>query len=317
MLSTFDIIMIIFIIVGIALAVYLLTRPKEPEKTPIQKLFDEALDVFGIKLRENLKQERFTVPRVFYTLDDIPKNMPTFIKYAFPKLDMNEVNTLLQQYGVNKTANQIFENNKDLTYDQFKNGDKFGDIQEIFYFYSYIIFEDTDINNVMDSLRLLIIIGLTLEGFKYKKSKNLPNNITDINYELQKDFSLQGDIKMYLVTNLNTNMNDNDTKLILESNDKETSNVQECLTTKLCNTKIKLEDDFEKQKKLAIANMTDFKRFFILGFVNGLFQLNGTSTPLPLVNEGKDLAMKLLPLIQAQSPTQPITQTTTQPTTQP
>lgn len=315
MLKTIQIVMIVVAIIAVAVAIYFLTRPKDDKssssspttqapKSGIQKLLDDALGIFGIKTKDSFKQERFTDPPTFKTLDDIPKYMPTFFKYAFPRIDMEEVNALLKQYGVNKTAEQIFKDKEGLSFEVFTSDNKFGDITEMLDLYSYIIFEDNDINNVMNSFRLIMVIVIAILSFKAKKEFNLPidkfpvngedYNITDYYFELPSDFEFNTKyIKMYMMTNLNKNLNDNNTKLVFESTEKEIKNIPECLTTKLCNIKISIEDAFKEQKELAIKHMKNIKRFFKLGLVSSLLQLNGTDVPQPLIDEAMPIGVEL------------------------
>jgi len=308
MLSTFEIIIIVVFIIAILVSVYFLTRPKKdttPPKSAIQLLIDDALSAFGIKVKETFKQERFADTPIFNDIDDIPKNMPTFIKYAFPRLDMNEVNALLKSYNITKTAEDILDENKGLTYDQFTSNDKFGSIIELLQFYTNIIFDDSDNNNVMDSLRLANIIIIAIMGLKMKKGSKLPQskfpyngeeyNLTDIDFELPEDFELTNYLKIYLVTNLNQDKQDNDTKIDTKVLDTTIGDVAECLTTKLCNFNIKI-GDFEEQKNIAIANMIDIKRMFLLVFVGNLLDLDGIPLPQSLINEALPLEQKMIGL---------------------
>ena len=108
------ILILIIIVLLIGVAVYFLTKPKD-DVSNIQKLLDDIPSVFGVKLTEQFKVEKYEAEPLFKVQNDIVKNMNVFIKYAYPKLNMDEINKILKDNGLNKTLTEIFNDKKNLT----------------------------------------------------------------------------------------------------------------------------------------------------------------------------------------------------------
>jgi hypothetical protein len=313
-MSKFTIILLIVIAIAIAIGVgiYFMTRPKnnsqsqsqsqsQPKsKSKVQQLIDNAIGVFGIKTSDN-----FTNDVIFNNQSDVIRNMSKFSEYAFPELDKNEVNKILNDNGISKTMDDIFEEHKNDSYDDFN--EKFN-ILSLMQIYSHIIIIN---DNADDYLRLIIIVFVFLENLLMKKDITLPVEVelsqtpqnfvtlTEIDMELSADFRINKDVILYLRTNLNENIDVKDAIDINDTVQTETETEPEiyndCYTIKLCKNTLNLDDSFLKYQEIVLDNLEDVKIYCYLNFASSLFALNGTTFPEDLANELNELVNKLLP----------------------
>ncbi len=242
--------------------------------SPVRLLINNAIIAYCFK-----EDKKFT-NIIFKNPSDLIQNMDNFIGYAFPKLDKNEINKILNDNGIMKTMDQIFEENKNLSYTDFNK--KFN-IMSLLYPYKFMFFEE---NYYYDYGRLWMLTLLFLNNIYYKESYN--NRIFNdlYSYELSSDFKTSKISTGYLRTKLNKGLLEKyaiDFKSI--RNDIGTF---ECFTNKLCKNTSNLKDNYNKYKKYKEINNNvylDGKRFFNLSFALNLFRLNGTEFPTNLNDE--------------------------------
>ena len=282
---------IVCVIIAICVAIYFLTRTRQASsKSNIHQLLDEATGAFGIKISDNFTDV------IFNTQLNIIENMSKFSEFAYPKLDLNEINKILNDNGLHKTMYKIFEEHKDISYDEFTS--KF-DIFNLLDTYSNLILDEPD-ETIYDHARLLLIILLFLENLILKnviplqQDIKLPNGttirLTDIYLELSSDFKLNDKLELYLRTNLNKNINKTDAQEL-------SFGESDCIlnATTLCKTTENVADSFKNERQLGITNILDIKRFVNLSFASSLFKLNGNDILFPQVlsNELGNLTTKL------------------------
>ncbi len=294
MLSTIEIVLLIVIIIIIGLAIYIITRHNIDNKTKLLIALENITKTFGLKTEENFSQENLDTNIVFNNGEDVVKNMPTFIEYAFNGIDLNEIDKILKENGLNKTALQIFDEHKNDAYNNFKT--KFN-LLSLLSLYSNYLFEGTD-QEIKDKIKLYFIVMLAFNNkIEPINSIQLPKTITDegntytvdkTNLVLNNDYQTSDNLILYLRTNLNNSIKLEDA---IVSN---SINNDECfIPTKLCKNTTSIQKIIDENKTKAINNMSDIKRLFNLLFSKNLFNLNNTTIPDNIITEITTLTTKL------------------------
>jgi hypothetical protein len=278
MLSQFEIILILLLLIIIIFIIYALIKPKKKPLTKIQKLLENVYKVFNMSIQDNFTQD---TDIIFKKPNDIVANMITFCDYTFPKMNINDINSILKENGLNKTAQEIFNEHKDDTFDTFKLSFNFIDLM---LYYAYIMLNDIDKTVVKDNIRLYIITYFSFFNIQNNKILELPTDILDsdktnytiktINIIINKDYKTSDEIVFYSVTNMNENIPFSSAKEV-PSKDQNIL-INDCLTKDLCkNTKLinyditTASDEIKKQ----------IIKLFNLRFAMNLFNLNNTSIP--------------------------------------
>jgi hypothetical protein len=207
---------------------------------------------------------------VFKTPSDIMGNMMTFIDYAFPLINITEIEKLLKQTGINKTVRQIFDENKNLDYNEFKNKFK---ISILLYIYTYYFYRGTE-ENIRKNIRLYLLVE---EAFKYiintdnLLKQNKISNTENYNLVLNNDYMTSSIMKVYLRSNLNKN--------ISASNAEENNQLliqDACYYSKLCTQSLYIYDIITRNRQYINNNLPDIEKLFNLIFVKYLCNLNNT-----------------------------------------
>lgn len=286
MLKTF---IIICLIIAIIVAVYILLKKNDssnPEKSKTQILLDNVAKAFNLTGGEKFLNENFVdVNVVFKNLDDIKNNMMTFLEYACPEMNIDEINSLLKEYGVNKTMQQIFDEHKnDNTTTYFNNFKLF---EYVLFPYTNVLFKETDDNKMLENFRLYMIVFLAIQTIYTKNLYNFPFNrnyggteytINNIELQLSPDYKTNNIVSLYLRTNNNKDISlDNAIDALGEIEPGKISD--RCLSNILCKNSVDIAKDFiTPRKNKAVVNMINVIKYFNLSIVLGLLKLNGSDT---------------------------------------
>ncbi len=216
--------------------------------------------------------------------------MSTFLEYAFPKLDLKEIDKILKDNGLDKTALQILDENKNVNYDNFKNIFNF---QLLFFFYNYYLCEGTE-QEIKDNMRLFLIVKVAFNKidnifYKLPMTFTFENNqytLTKVDVLLDNDFKTSDNIDYILKTNLNENIP------LDQAEDKLDDDSNYCMV-KLCKYSKSLQKVIDHFKTDAMNNMTDIKRAFNISLSINLFMLNNTQVPTNISSEYYNLREKL------------------------
>jgi hypothetical protein len=296
MLSTLEIGLIIFILVIVGLIVYTLFN----RKNEIQKLLNNVTKAFGIKTAKT--SENFGTDVVFNTIEDTIKNMNEFIKYLAPNIDIENINKLLKEYNLNKTAQTIFDEHKDMDPNKYYQVLSFDIIFNIGLINSIIINEN-DIENIM-RLHTIILITFAKLMINYllkidQNIKQTYGGIDKLTLEINEDYMTSENITIYARTTNNENISINNAEehTYLFFN-KETGNETETLkcfsTEKLCKTTSSINENIKQIKDesidFIIKNKDKILQFYNLLFVKMLFDFNntandGTTIATPIISE--------------------------------
>ncbi len=276
----------IVLITIIGAAAYFLIKPSTLKNQPIHEdLLNDVAPVFGIKVQADLHaqttqptqptqpmQTTQAIKTIFNLFSDIPKNMLTFMNFAFPKLNKDSINARLKNYGSNKTVDEILRDyNNSIPLTDFK-------VVLIRLMGSYFptLFEETDNNELMYSLRLLTIIKLYIENIEIKNEipislevDKTTYKLSEFYFELPNNYKTADNTILYIKTNENKHINSTNTLYT-------TSIKNKCLTTELCKLEYNLTDEkFIKNKKIAINDISRFKISFELFFIVNLYSFQG------------------------------------------
>jgi hypothetical protein len=282
---------IVCIIIAIILAVFFLTRSNTQNKL---SLLDSAARAFG--LTENLVNEKFDTNNdiVFNSLADIQNNWMVFFSYFFPKMEIDKINQILNNYGCTKTMQEILSEKKN-ELDPYKLID-----HPLGGYYMCYIFDETNDDKIIENLKLYYIIltnGIYNIYFKNNLSeakrrlignKTLPVNKSDLQYvrfQLAQDFKTSDKLVLYIKTNYNETIPLSDAIEASSNN----SNWVDCLTSNLCTNSITIQELINRYKQLIIENdMATMKRVFNMYFALTLLKLNGSAdndTKFKQINE--------------------------------
>ena len=283
-------IIIVVAVILIGIGIYFLTKPSKTTtptsstsstspKSPTDTLLDNVSTAFGVNLIQPFKQENFDITPIFSTQQDIITNMNEFIKYAFPKANMDEINKLLSDNNLKKTAETIFNEHKNDTYVDFTKNFLINELLDIYY---VVLYDEPNSKEVAKNVRLYIIVKAILGNLdlKDKKGETINNNVVnDLYLEMPNDYKTRDNILIYVRTNINKNIPINQVIDVTDNNENE------CLTTSLCKIDININDTLNNVRRDLSQVMNDFKRIFILTFSVSLFKLNNTSVPTNLIDE--------------------------------
>lgn len=262
MLYTLDIVMIIVIILGIALIIY--TQMNKMNKKSSNNNSNDNFIVkfkktFGLKTINEVI-ERFEGDIVFNTIDDIIKNMNEYLKYVAPDVDMNEINSLLRENGLDKTAETILNEHKNINSSIFTQ--KFEVITTIIYFNIYNSFKSNNEEEINQKLRINFIILIHYS--------NIVNKIKHPSLEiiLADDFMTNDVMHIYFRTSNNKNIPFSSAIEVKGGNDT-------CFTeNKLCKTTKNISKYITDNKTNIISYLNDIDKIIKLYFLKFLFDLN-------------------------------------------
>jgi hypothetical protein len=290
MLSTLDIVLIIFIIVCIILIGYNIINKKnktdeKDEKDGIDILLNNVDKYFNIKKTNT--NDKFTNEVIFNTLEDVTKNMVLFIKYMCPSIDIKKIDELLKENGLNKTVEIIFDEHKNM--DSFKYLDVFNIIPlSTLNVYNLFTYQNDD--EIKKYLRLYLIVFYSY--IKLLVNKKLQTNanfkterggIDKVEYEFNSDYLTNDLINIYIRTALNNNTPIGQAETV---GDKHMNNCYN--TNKLCKYSGSMNDLLKTLKPIVKDNINDINKLFNLLFVKYLFDLNnvnndGTTITKPII----------------------------------
>ncbi len=267
--------------------------PNGTTTTPVSNLdyaLKNVIKAFDIKTTA----EHFTdIGITFRNANDLMSNMMEFITIALPNLDINEINKILLDNGLNKTAQQIFDEHKNDNYAEYKS--KFN-VLSIISDNRFNLLTGTD-EEIKNKIRLFLIIvtayvniidqGNLLGESGYVKVPydiTLPDSstvtISQIYMTINNDWATNEELTIYTNTDLNRN--------IPYSDAVEKHQVSErygCLTNKLCKETTTLTDIINHWKTNASGLEKDIHDYINLKFAISLFKLNGTPVPLEMNNK--------------------------------
>jgi hypothetical protein len=188
-----EILIIIFFITSIGAAVYFLTKPATSTINIHEDLLNEVATVFGIKVQENLQvqttqsiqptQTTQVIKIVFNSFSDIQKNIATFVKFAFPKMNKDSINSLLKKYSLNKTVDEILKDYNNTPIKDFKT-----DILQLLGVYFLTLFDETDNNELMYSIRLFHIVYFYVSNIEIKDKIITYEGVNEFYFELPADY---------------------------------------------------------------------------------------------------------------------------------
>ena len=268
---------IVCVIIAICAAVYFLTKPKTNDKTKEQTLLDNVPMAFG--LGENFSNETFDTTIVFNNFYDIKNNMMALLNYLYPKMNINEINTLLNHYSSGKNMDTILLENKG----------KISPNSTIFLYIQYYIpflfiskdekgniDKNIDNETIKTNIRLFISVSNLIQNIYFISTYTFPytydeNTITKMKIILSPDYKTNDIISLYMKTNINENIAlDNASK-----NDGFFSN--ECLYNKekLCKHSININEEvIDKYKEKSRNNFENFEKIFNLIVTRFLLELS-------------------------------------------
>jgi hypothetical protein len=241
-----------------------------------------VVNAFNIKTTA----EQFTdIGMRFNNASDMLTNMIQFIRIAFPNIKIDEINKILTDNGLNKTAQQIFDEHKNDNYAEFKS--KFN-IPLLMSINRFALLTGTD-KEIKDKILLYIIvysayiniidptIVLKNDLFDYitlPYDITLPDSstatISQIYLTLNNDWNTNDNLTIYTNTNLNSSIG------YSNAVEKEVTMDKSCLTTELCKSKISLSGLINMWKSSVAGLENDIYEYVNLMFAVGLFELNGT-----------------------------------------
>jgi hypothetical protein len=243
----------------------------------INTLLDNVVNVFG--LTDYNTEENVLTTSILKTGSDIINNMIFFCDYAFPKLNIDNINTLLKDNNINLTAQQIFEKHKNDNFTKF--ADKFSFVSLFKIYYLLIFNEDTE-TEFVNNLRLYFIIYLVYENMYINSNLEYPTDIdlndkkyilNYINLQISKDYKTNDVISLYMKTNNNKNIPIEDAKLF------KMKNYKECLTSILCKRETIIYKSLFDIRLVVKQNIDIINRFFDLGFTIALSVLEDIEVP--------------------------------------
>jgi hypothetical protein len=268
---------IICVILAIILAIYFITKRTPTE----QSLLDKTLKAFNIGI-ESKNTEKFSTDIIFNTEADIKNNFMEFLRYLFPKMNIDTINTLLTQYESNKTMQEILTEKKDkIDLRIFPN-------EPMKYYKSYI-FDETDDTKIIDNLYIYYLVLIAFHNIiLYLNSKliqdELPDAYKNIEYlkiVLTDDYKTSNILNSYIRSNFNKDVPLSDA---IVPNSAGIPPI--CFTNILCKMSINLQDFINREKTNANKNMAILKQLFNLSIVKNLLTLNESN--IDKINE--DLA---------------------------
>ena len=307
MLSTIDIVMIIIIVVSIAIIVYIKMNKNNDtntQKSKVDKLLEDSKKALNLKTTDDVS-ESFYGNIVFNTLEDITQNMSEYLKYASPDTDMNEINSLLKENGLNKTAQTIFDEHK--TLDSLKFVDQFN-LLKIIDYNVYNSFKYTNEDEIKKYLRLNTIVLQHYVNIYYNKKLNTDeavrramNNITSIEMILNNDFMTNDIFTYYIRTSNNKNIPFSDA---IENPSNSDSLCY--LPDKLCKISKSTSEFITTNKSNFLKKLDDYNKINKLHFIKYLFDLNNIdnngneisspiAVPPKILDEIKTIETKLYP----------------------
>ncbi len=277
MLSTFNIVMIIIIILMLSLIGYIMIIDKKPSQ--IKSLLDNLTKVFNIKINEKTS-ENFDTNIVFNTLDDATKNMGELLKYAVPTIDMNEINKSLKDNGLDKTAESIFEEHKYMDSIQYL---KVFNLAGLMRLNAYNSFTKPD-NEIIDYIKLYFLtlsiitnLYITKNIQTYADVKTRLNGVEYIKTEFDEDFLKNDIINVYRRTSKNENVS-------IDNANEQCQTTEWTNDNTLCKQILDLNKFINEQKQIAKDNIDDINKLFKLLVVKYLFDLNNVKTDGTLVD---------------------------------
>jgi hypothetical protein len=251
--------MIIVIILGVAIIVYIKMNKQSSNNNSNDNFVDKFKKAFGLKTISDVT-ERFEGDIVFNTIDDIIKNMNEYLKYVAPDVDMNEINSLLRENGLDKTAETILNEHKNINSSIFTQN--FQVINTIIYLNIYNSFKSNNEEEINQKLRINLIIIIHYS--------NIVNKIKQPSLEiiLADDFMTNDVMHIYFRTSNNKN--------IPFSSAIELNGVDDtCLTeNKLCKTTKNISKYIIDNKTNIISYLNDIDKMIKLFILKFLFDLN-------------------------------------------
>ena len=280
MLSTLEIVLIIVIIVSIILIVYIKINNQPINNQPkmdSDTLIKNTPIVLGIKTTDG--KEKFANNVLFKTLDDITQNMIEYLKYAAPTIDMNDINSLLIKNGLNKTADTIFKEHKELDSIKFIKKFKIQTIISLNTLNSYKNTDNQEIEKYYKSNDIILVDYINKIFQKYINSGNKDDSnmystgkytITFIDLIINNDYMTSDRLIIYYRTSNNTNIPFSDAV------EKEHDVDFECYSpNKLCKTTTKKYSEFiNVHKEIVRSMLEDNEKLIKLLIVKYLFELN-------------------------------------------
>ncbi len=244
------------------------------DKSEIDKLLENVTKLFNNKTNNGVS-DTFSQDIVFNSLDDVTKNMMLFLTYALPNINIDKINELLNGYGLNKKAQTIFEENKDLDSLEFIKKFNISNLIDNYSANSFVMNKEAN-----KYLRLYFIIMINFFNLKSQKeqSKGLARNtVVNVNIELDPDFMTNDILGVYYRTISNKGTSIKEAKIVNGSIDK----VPDCLTTtKLCKRSVNINEIIPNETlNFMLANIEDINKLNNLLFVKYLFRLNNTTIP--------------------------------------
>ncbi len=287
------------IIAAVLITVLVLKHKKQkntPVVAPISKVdyaLKNVINAFNIKLTA----EHFTdIGMRFNNVTDLKTNMMQFINIAFPNIDINEVNKILSDNGLNKTAQQIFDEHKNDDYVDYKS--KFN-IPMLMQENRFNLLTGTD-EEIKKKILIYMIVQvayitivdpaaiLTDGNFGYTKlpyTITLPDSstatISQLLMYVNNDWETNDNMSIYIRTDLNSNI---DFANAVENNpllDKS------CLTNKLCKFTESISGIINNMKKDVAGLEQDIHDYINLKFAIMLFKLNDTPITTEMQNKNK------------------------------
>jgi hypothetical protein len=271
-----------------------LTSSPIPTILNVEELLNKVVNVFG--LTENVTQDNFISDVVFKKGSDIVNNMMLFCNYAFPKLNIIEINKILKDIN-NTTMQDIFNKHNTDAYTLFIK--KF-DINSLLNLYLLFIYDEEDNNKIDYNNRLYIIVNIVYNIIKQTNDIELPLNI-----DLENDKYIINNIDLKISSNYKTNniisiyIKTNQNELIpLESAEIFYPNIlTKCLSISLCKYETIIESNLNTINILKTNiknNKTDINRYFNLMFVISLLLLEEINIPPSFLTEMSNLNNKLI-----------------------
>jgi hypothetical protein len=219
---------------------------------------------FGLKTVSDVS-ERFEGDIVFNTLDDVTKNIKEYLKYAASSVDMNEINSLLKNNGLNKTAETIFDEHKNLDSDKFISKLQIAPIIQSNLYNSFKYNNEEEINK---KFRINVIILIHFTNLQINKQKNSSAEII-----LNDDFMTNNNLIFYIRTSNNKNIPFSSATEILD--DTDDMDVTDCYENNiLCKHILDINKLITDNKTFYINNLENGNKLIKLSFVKFLFDLN-------------------------------------------
>ena len=268
---------IVCVIIAIIIVFFITQKTPVTPKTPD---FYKIIKLFGLEIEGN-PSEHFSTDIVFKTEDDIRNNFMVFLGYLYPKMNIDNINTLLTQYGSDKNMKDILNEKKKYINLTEQGTNSFMSLYRnslIEYYMSYMI-DETDNATIITNILLICILDIAVlnslnNAFDYVKSQ-LPNDYKQleyIKYVLLNDDINNNILTMYTRTNYNKDIK------LEEADEIHASRDLSCYTTKLCKQTGNIQEFINRLKPYSSLNMTIYKKLFNLSMARFLLKLNESNT---------------------------------------